>query len=179
MALNAGNASTSAPPTAGSTYCGACPAGTFLPSLELPCQLCPLGSYRPQPAAPGHNTCLPVPAGFYVPLEDAATSVLPRSRVEPCPHGTVSFYYQDAQGASTRVPAVTADTTCIACAELDGVMDPLGTLRWAHTFAPQQGMTACIPCPGGTVPVANASTGGTDACAPCPPGQWRAGSIVR
>ena len=60
-------------------------------------------------------------------------SVVPNTRIALCPAGTVSYW--DAAG--DRVPP--DQYTCLGCAEL------YPNWEFAHTYAPAEGMTACIP----------------------------------
>jgi len=87
--------------------------------------------------------------------------------VDLCPVGTVSFY----SSTGDRIP-LDNPQNCMACSALDGELGLVApNLKWGHTYAPRAGMTACIPCPGGTIP--QTTNGVTDTCVACPNGQYR------
>ncbi|PSC70770.1 histidine-tRNA cytoplasmic isoform B [Micractinium conductrix] len=163
--------------TAG-TYCVPCPPGTWLPEQELSCMLCPDRTFRTGGATPENNVCKAVPSGYF--NDDDPTRLLPSGidtegtkmiKIGLCPIGTTAFYLPDG----TRVPA--DERKCIACANIDSYLGLSGPeLKWAHTYAPREGLTACLPCPAGTVP--RTVDGRTSACVPCPNGHYRSAFMI-
>ncbi|PSC69766.1 pro convertase subtilisin kexin type 5-like [Micractinium conductrix] len=147
----------------GATFCDACPAGTWQDTSNnaLACKSCTAypdigpGSYRTGDATPENNECKPVPSGYK--LKDDS-----HSKITPCEAGRVAFWEN-----GDRVPA--DGLACAACSSLDGLA---GGKRFAHTYAPRKGMTTCLPCPSGTVPL-NDVSGATTKCAPCGAGTYR------
>lgn len=76
-----------------------------------------------------------------------------------CTKGSVSYWNADF---SSRTP--TNGDTCIKCDD--------ASLTAKNTYAPRDGMTACLPCKGGTKPAASGSTG-PDSCVACDAGDYR------
>lgn len=166
MALvGGGRASVSSVPCLGSTVCSPCPPGTFLPAADQACQLCPSDTYRTGNAAPENNVCKPIPAGYR--LGDDS-----HVHIELCPPGQVSFL--DSQGR--RVPYHNPKA-CVSCAGLDTELGLTGGARqWAHTYAPRKGMSQCVACPAGQVPLSYGDL--TPACQACPNGTFRREATV-
>ncbi|PSC75114.1 multiple epidermal growth factor-like domains 6 [Micractinium conductrix] len=149
--------------TTGATFCDACPAGFVQDDANpskpcVPCAALDPYTYRTGDATPENNKCVQIPSGYVL-----GASVVPNTRIALCPAGTVSYW--DAAG--DRVPP--DQYTCLGCAEL------YPNWEFAHTYAPAEGMTACIPCPAGTVPVTTGDPGSsaTASCTPCPDGYFR------
>ncbi|KAL4420791.1 hypothetical protein ABPG75_010447 [Micractinium tetrahymenae] len=166
MALVAGVAGVAALPTVGNNVCSPCPPGTFLPAQDQACEVCPQDTFRTGDAVPENNVCKPVAPGYRLKQDGTHTSI------ELCPSGQVAFH--DAAGK--RVP-YGQETECVACSRLDAELGLSGGgLQWAHTYAPRKGMSQCIPCPSGTIPLNIGQS--TPGCAPCPNGRYRSANRV-
>ena len=139
--------------TAAATTCDPCPAGKIGPARGAAnaagptgvCTACEASYYRSGDAAPENNECKKVPAGYKANLAAAATEIT------ACTKGSVSYWTD----AGARVP--TNSTNCQLCSAEGG-----------NTYAPRDGMAACLPCKGGAVP-----NGATDACTDCSAGKVR------
>ena len=133
------------------------PPGQYTDELNTAdsvCRACPAGTYRSGDAAPENNACRPIPAGY---LADANSGA---SEISPCPRGSASYWTD----AATRVPpAAGGSTACQPCAEYG-----------PHTFAPREGMAACLACQGGAYPTRSADAlPGADQCSECPQNTFR------
>lgn len=95
----------------GSTFCDACPAGTFLPDQTQACVTCGDDTYRTGDATPENNVCKRIPAGYREKTVDDVAGTLPRSEIVLCDKGTYSSW--NAAG-DVRTP-VGSPTTCDAC----------------------------------------------------------------
>ena len=154
LALISGPASTSSTPPPKATTCEPCPAGTYARAdLTVACAACAGATYRSGDAAPENNECKKVPAGYKANADTAATDIA------PCRKGSVSYY-----NGATRVPA-SSPTTCQAC----------GTAPEAvKTYAPRDGMAACLPCKGGSFATdSGIAADGNDQCTDCAAGTYR------
>lgn len=140
------------------TECSACPAGTFgAADATLACQPCAANTYRSGDASPENNECRPVPAGYKADAAAGATTIT------ACTKGSVAYW-----AAGARVPPTPTD--CQPCGAAPTTK--------ANTYAPREGMAACLPCRGGAVPkdsdgAAGTAAAGPDTCEQCPAGTFR------
>lgn len=164
----------------GSPVCTNCTAGKYAPGQAAACLTCDVGFYQPNPTA---AACLPCPVGRY------RNSLLPSTRCDACPPGTVNNAEGQMQCTACTAPTMangTGNTQCRQCAagyfvsqDRSSVCTPceegrFGSLPGAltckdcglGTFLNQTAGTECTPCDPGFEATEFASL----ACVPCVPG---------
>ena len=159
------------------------------------CEDCPEGYFRSGDASPGNNACRQIPAGYKEKARSGTT--YDRAELELCSKGEVSFWtggirtpldaqacqpctgnnkYAQRQGEdnSASAPAAPAFaghfTGWLPCGSGTGA----GGSRLPPAAPCCAGMSACLPCPGGTYPTKSASSPvGNDQCTKCADNKYR------